>query len=273
MHRAMVRRMILVARVLQVMVPLVMEMVGVLEVMVWFLPEDPDISIRNCIVVGGGGAEGGVGDAPCDGATVDAYGEVDAKVEGLGRLGWADGEGVADGVAFDGASGDVDGEGAAGGDGLGCTSARGLLMACFRHGSRHSWQRVSRALLAGLSAGLGGVCRLRCCGDSSLTLAEGAVGEVDGEGARGDAVYSVSGDVDGEGAVGDVLGGGGAGDADGEGAAVGATVEGAAGVADGEGVAGEAAGVGVAGDANGEGGAVDALADAAVGVAFGECSG
>ena len=57
------------------MVPLVMGMVAVLEVMVWFMHEDPGKSIPNSIVVGGGGGEGAVGDAPGDGATDDANGE------------------------------------------------------------------------------------------------------------------------------------------------------------------------------------------------------
>ena len=119
-------------------------------------------------------------------------------------------------------------------------------------GPRHSWHRVLRALLAGLSAGPADVCRLRCCVGSSPILRGGAPGDVDGKGSGGDATpYSVSGGADGEGTVGDVPGGGGTGDAEGEGAAVGATGDGAAAVANGEGVAGEAQDVGIAGGAHG----------------------
>ena len=101
-------------------------------------------------------------------------------------------------------------------------------------GLRQSWQRVLWGLLAGLSPGPGGVCRLRWWSGSSPILAEGAHGDVHGWGLGGDAtVYSVPVDADGEGAVGDVPGGG----AVGEGAAVDATGDGATGVADGDGVA------------------------------------
>ena len=132
MHRAMLRRMMLVVRVLQVMVPLVMGMVGVLEAMVWFLPEDPRKSIRNSIVVGGGGGEGAVGDLTGDGATDAAFGESDAMVDEA--TGGADGEGVAGAVAFDLGAVDFHGEGVAGGDGSGCRSARGRSIACFGRG-------------------------------------------------------------------------------------------------------------------------------------------
>ena len=151
---------------MQVMVP----PVGVLEVMVWFLPEDPGKSIRNSIVVGVGGGEGAVGDAPGDGATGDADGEGDAMVDGA--TGAADGEGAAGSVTFDGAPGDVDGEGAAGGDGSGCRSARGQSMACFgREPSPllaedlagvacrfvcRSWRWLSSPVLWWLLANLGG---------------------------------------------------------------------------------------------------------------------
>ena len=53
-------------------------------------------------------------------------------------------------------------------------------------GSRHSWRRAWRALLAGLLAGPGGVCRLRCSAGSSPILAE--AGDVAGKGAAGDAM-------------------------------------------------------------------------------------
>ena len=58
-------------------------------------------------------------------------------------------------------------------------------------GPGHSWQRALGALLAGLPAGPGGVCHLRCLGGSSLILAEGAAGDVDGGGAAGDATASL----------------------------------------------------------------------------------
>ena len=69
----MVRWMMLVVRVLQVMqlviVPVVVGMVGAVEVAPWLLLEG------NIIEVCAGDGEGAVGDAPGDGATGDVDGE------------------------------------------------------------------------------------------------------------------------------------------------------------------------------------------------------
>ena len=91
----------LVVRVLQVMqrvmVPLVMWMMGVLEVMLWFLLVDP--GKRNSGEVGGGDGEGAVLDAPGDGVTGDTDGE-GAECD-------APGVGAADDVDVEGAAGDA----------------------------------------------------------------------------------------------------------------------------------------------------------------------
>ena len=152
----------------------VLGMVGALEVMPWFLLEDP--GKENIIEVGGGYGEGAVGDALDDDAAGDAAGDggsgaarvmvplVMLMVRVLQVVVLGVGPRVGDHLPVLGV------------------------------GPRHSWRRALGALLAGLSAGPGGVCCLPFWSGSSPILAEGVAGNVDGEGPACDAtVYSVSG--------------------------------------------------------------------------------
>ena len=96
------------------------------------------------------------------------------QVSGVGVAGGADGEGVAGGVTVDGV-GDVDGR-------WWCRCWFWVWV-CARAVFGLLW-----ALLAGLPAGLGGVCRLlvlSVLGGFSAFLAEGAAGDVVGGGTTG----------------------------------------------------------------------------------------
>ena len=58
-------------------------------------------------------------------------------------------------------------------------------------GPHHSWWRALEALLPGLPAFPGSVCRLQCWGGSPPIMAEGVAGDVDVGGAVGDAMVSL----------------------------------------------------------------------------------